>query len=331
MPRCLGRLLLDNNNTPVSKYEGQDKKGFFLPKRCEKESVDPALCDTCIEKRKKLIHDLSIGKWTPTSVQNQNSYLHGMITEEIPSWSRLYLGPKYWEAIQSGLRVSMETLDTAETAVEEAYKGLEMLLSKMPPKKERIAAATAPVTGEGEVQTRIKKRGGRKKKEEDIGTLAPVVTPVVNPVASKPTPKRRVSKKKVEQSPTVLEALNTIVEQEAAETVEPVPPVSVPTTPTPTPPPVPVKKNQPKRVARAAAATGAPAPPILGVVSAVPIPPDSLTVVKVPVKKTTIDGRQVYLQTEKDKVFDLKFKYLGRYDSREDRIVTGYPDSENDT
>jgi len=51
---------------------------------------------------------------------------------------------------------------------------------------------------------------------------------------------------------------------------------------------------------------------------------------KIPVKKTEIDGRQVYLDSSKDKVYDLKFVYLGRYDRKENQINQTYADSDAD-
>jgi hypothetical protein len=51
------------------------------------------------------------------------------------------------------------------------------------------------------------------------------------------------------------------------------------------------------------------------------------TVIKVSVRKTEIDGRSLYVGP-KDKVYDLKFKYLGRWNRREDRVDTTYPDSD---
>jgi hypothetical protein len=51
-------------------------------------------------------------------------------------------------------------------------------------------------------------------------------------------------------------------------------------------------------------------------------------VVRIPVKCVEIDGRSLYIEPTKDKVYDLKFAYLGRYNRKEDRIETGYADSD---
>jgi hypothetical protein len=55
---------------------------------------------------------------------------------------------------------------------------------------------------------------------------------------------------------------------------------------------------------------------------------DEPKIVKISVKKAEIDGRSVYLESSKGKVYDLKFNYIGRFNSSEDRIDATYPDSD---
>ena len=87
----------------------------------------------------------------------------------------------------------------------------------------------------------------------------------------------------------------------------------------PLPNPVPKPKRQSKKVV-------AKTTPIIGIVA--PTPLEDPTVVKIAVKKVVIDGRDLYVSEQKDKVFDLKFQYLGRWNRKEDRIDTTYPDSD---
>jgi hypothetical protein len=61
----------------------------------------------------------------------------------------------------------------------------------------------------------------------------------------------------------------------------------------------------------------------LAIVKGEPVEPE--TVVRIEVKKTEIGGRQVYLDSNTDKVYDLKCKYIGRRDA--DTIVP-FPDSD---
>ncbi len=70
------------------------------------------------------------------------------------------------------------------------------------------------------------------------------------------------------------------------------------------------------------------ATPAIGVLQ--PQPLGEVEVLKISVRKMTIDDRTVYLSTEKDKVYDLKFKYIGRYNRRDDRIESKYPDSDKE-
>lgn len=57
-------------------------------------------------------------------------------------------------------------------------------------------------------------------------------------------------------------------------------------------------------------------------------PQPEVEILTVKVKPTEIDGRKVYLSNLKDKVYDLKYNYLGRYNRKADRIETSYPDSD---
>ncbi len=73
------------------------------------------------------------------------------------------------------------------------------------------------------------------------------------------------------------------------------------------------------------------APKVLSPVGIInPKPLHDIEVVKIAVKKFEIDGRAVYLSTKKDKVYDLKFNYLGRYNRADDCIETKYPDSDRE-
>jgi hypothetical protein len=67
---------------------------------------------------------------------------------------------------------------------------------------------------------------------------------------------------------------------------------------------------------------------LLGVIN--PAPLHDIEVVKIAVKKFEIDGRTIYLSTKKDKVYDLKFNYLGRYNRADECIETKYPDSDRE-
>lgn len=84
--------------------------------------------------------------------------------------------------------------------------------------------------------------------------------------------------------------------------------------------PVAAKKRQPKKVAVVAAPTGSPVAEILNPTQELPV--ESVREIKV--RKREVDGRSLYVGP-KDKVYDLKFKYLGRL--KDDKIVD-FPDSD---
>lgn len=105
-------------------------------------------------------------------------------------------------------------------------------------------------------------------------------------------------------------------------------PAPAPATP-PTAAPAAPKKRAPKKagVAPAAAAT----PPELAPPVAVVPQPTRLTpvedVLTIQVQRRTIDGRELFVDPQKEKVYDLKFRYIGRHDRKADRIVP-FPDSD---
>jgi hypothetical protein len=101
----------------------------------------------------------------------------------------------------------------------------------------------------------------------------------------------------------------------AAAPVVPVVPTAAPAPPAPAPaPPKAVKKRQPKMVSSTPVAI-IPNPTEV-------LPVDSIREIRV--KKQEVDGRSLYIGP-KDKVYDLKFKYIGRL--KEDKIVS-FPDSD---
>ena len=96
-------------------------------------------------------------------------------------------------------------------------------------------------------------------------------------------------------------------------------PVAEPVEPTPLEPLEPVPK--PARKAPIKKKTEP-----IAVIDSMPHPPE---IVRIKVKVTEIDGRTVYLSNVKDKVYDMKYNYLGRYNRKADKIDTSYADSDS--
>jgi hypothetical protein len=124
-----------------------------------------------------------------------------------------------------------------------------------------------------------------------------------------------------EESERIAEEAYTKVEmllEMAKKKVEPVP------EPVPEPPAKqePEPEPKPKKRAPAKKKTAEPSAFID------PTPQPEVEVITVKVRSTEIDGRKVYLSNLKDKVYDLKYNYLGRYNRKADRIETAYPDSD---
>ena len=86
-------------------------------------------------------------------------------------------------------------------------------------------------------------------------------------------------------------------------------------------PPAAPKKRAPKKVA---------ATPTTEAVAVVPTPSVELdveSVKKITVRKTEVEDRSVYLDPRTEKLYDLKFKYIGRL---KDNKIHSFPDSDQD-
>jgi hypothetical protein len=163
----------------------------------------------------------------------------------------------------------------------------------------RFLSAEAPSKSEPDAPVEMPPR--KPKAVPTVGEPA-----AQEPTAQPETPKKRAPKKVVARAEPIAQ---TVTEPASAPAA-----ASAPLTPAP-------KKFAPKKKAAAA-------PPTIGVVQSQSL--GEIEVVKISVRKITIDDRTVYLSAEKDKVYDLKFKYIGRYNRRDDTIESKYPDSDKE-
>jgi hypothetical protein len=130
------------------------------------------------------------------------------------------------------------------------------------------------------------------------------------------------SQRKAEEAYTKTEKLVEMApKKKVAEPVpvaEPAPVAEPKLQPKPEPEPVAKPKKRPPPKKKTAEPTA--------FIDATPQPEVEILTIKV--KPTEIDGRKVYLSNLKDKVYDLKYNYLGRYNRKADRIETAYADSD---
>jgi hypothetical protein len=303
---------------------------FHLPIRCDEEAIEigNGLCAKCIvrqvrtEKKLEEIGDRStIGGMLP-------SYLHGKITEPIPYWSRLYDGAWYRLKVAGGCRVSEDTMARAKKAVAAAAEG-----TAQAPEPEAIP------TGAG--------RRGRKKVAA-AEEAAPVVSTEA-PAVEKPKKKAKtLAEKKAELArpaqPSLLSFINapqvpaletldaltppTPIEKPAAAPIAK--PAAVPIAKPVTPAKKPAKKTGSDAKAKkeekgAHVNTDVPAPKARIDPGTRADPVDDVQTIRVVSK--TLGGKQYYFEQKKEKVYDLRFKYLGRWDSKKECIVA-FPDSD---
>jgi hypothetical protein len=215
------------------------------------------------------------------------SCLHGRVTEPIPFWTRLYDGEWFRLKIESGCTISETTMAKIKVAVDSAYEGVQTV----PPE---------PMPGKS------------KKIRAKKGVVEPAPPQPAQPQPAQPPVKKAGRPKKVMAVPA-----------EPAPVPVPVP-VPVPAQPVPSVAQPLVKvKRAPKRINVASVKPTEPHAILQADTPSVPVE----NAYEIEVKKIEVDGRPLYYNYEKEKLYDLKFKYIGRL---KDGKVASFPDSDAD-
>jgi hypothetical protein len=285
--QCLGRLVRD---APKGVYclPFEDGAGYFhVPIRCEKIARVGDLCESCLERERRTSE--KVAEMTGRSLQGTHpSYLHGRVNGPIPFWSHIYDGSWYRLKIESGCRVSDETMAKARKAVVAAAAGAGPAVDPEP----------IPTGGRG-------RGGGRKPKS--------AATERVQATLEFP---------KVSEEERAAAAAAAAAATAAAQA--PPAPVGVVTSPPP-------KKRGPKKATATATAAAETTTVELGPPTAIvrcPTPEEVDDVLYIDVRKVSVDNRSLYLDPKKQKLYDLKFNYVGRYDTSSQRIDKTFPDSD---
>jgi hypothetical protein len=290
--QCRGRHTLERKNIPQLKFTNKPKFGFFLPSRC-KNTTTTEICQSCSDRLEKI--PALLERWKGT-MQNQSEQLHGLIGGPIPEWSRLYKSPYYESKIVNGWTIADESARIAE----EAYTEVERDTIEMAPRKKVLAPPVAEPVLPVSLPTAVPVPAVAPKKKVIAPKAIVPPAPAAEPVAA-PEPVPAVKKKVI-----------------APKAIQP-PPVPAPPPAPPLAPPPPMKPRA--KIVKKVITVSIPTHIIE------PLPEDPI-VVSIKVKKIEIDGRTVYLNSEKDKVYDMKYNYLGRYNRRQDKIDSSYGDSD---
>ena len=243
---------------------------------------------------------------------------HGRMDEPIPKWSRLQGGEWFQAQLAAGYTVGNTHKEIVTDPVE-------------------MGDVVAPV---------IKKVVRRKKvapPAESTKAPEPVVAPEPVAAVAPATKKREPKKVGVAPEPrlplvTMLHTTSGFVGREEAKREEAKPAekpkrtkktVATPAVATPEiTEVVPIPMEEVKPVAkpkRSIKKVIKPKTPVIGIVE---VAADDIPVTKIQVKKEEIAGRSVYVAEMKDKVYDLSYTYLGRWNRKEGRIETTFPDSD---
>jgi hypothetical protein len=306
--RCLGRLV---RNDPKGVWmlpleepgTGAVKNWFHIPYRCEKREIKGGLCEFCIAKERRTAEHLEAAGGGMVKRGLHSGMLHGRVGDAIPPWSRIFGGEWYNLKLGAGCTVSAETMARAKKAVVEA---------------EGIAAATEAADAAVPLVQKPKGKPGRKPK-------AATETATAEQKAAGPV-QTKLSIAELRKAATARAS-----EQKAAA-AEPLPsPSPAPTPAAPAPKAAP--KAAPKKMAPKKAA-GAALLPSIGIAEAfveqrAESPVED--VVEIKVRRLELDGgRSYYLDSKKQKLYDMKFKYVGRYSAAEGSIDRSFPDSDQE-
>lgn len=322
--RCEARLARGKKADGVSvltfePVPGQAKPAlFFVPYRCEQEvRGEGGLCVNCFTREEKTRANLEKARkpdGTLKYVVNQETLLHARVTEPIPLWSHMYKS-SWFEQFRAAnsLRLSEATLRRAEEAWEAAHKGV-----------------VVPSPSEQRDMPRAKKVVATVVTATAVPTVAPLVAAPLVAAPLMTAPLVTASLTAAQPEPVPPEPKPTAPRKPKKTVAARVAPVA-PEPPTPPLPTTLVKSVRQPKNPRAPKSV----PPLTSTApSTVPIGlvrgpiRDAIEVVKVLVKRIELDGRTYYLDPKKDKVYDTKYNYIGRYKAREETIDTSYPDSD---
>lgn len=304
--RCLGRLV---RNDPKGVWmlpleeAGAIKNWFHIPYRCEKRSIKDGLCEFCIAKERRTEERVEEAAGGMIKRGLHSGLLHGRVGDPVPPWSRIFGGEWYNLKLAAGCTVSEETMARAKKAVAET--GGVGVAVPMPP----LEGAPVPV--------KAAKKPGRKPKMVAEATEAPAVA--AGPVQTK------LSLAELRAAAAAQKAAAAVAAP-VAEKVE-----AAVAAPAPAAPP---KKIAPKKTgARKAEAAAAAAAPLEIATAFVEQTAESPVedVVEIKVRRLELDGgRTYYLDSKKQKLYDMKFKYVGRYSAEKGEVDRSFPDSDNE-
>lgn len=265
--------------------------------QCTNKADD--LCAACLDRQKATAYQLEkrAGKYIP----NQETMFHGRMYEPIPKWSRLEGGEWFQAQLAAGYTVS------------NAYKEME----------------TSPIEMSDTVTPVIKKFIRRKKvSEESTETSKP--EPIATTKKREPKKVGKVAAPPSELQVTILDTTSGFIGREEAKRTEAKPKrtkKNVATSPEITEiVPIPMDEvNAAAKPKRPVKKVFKPKTAVIGIIEAAV---DDIPVMKIQVKKEEITGRSVYVAETKDKVYDLSYAYLGRWNRKEGHIDTTFPDSD---
>jgi hypothetical protein len=255
---------------------------------CTNEAED--LCAACLDRQKATAYQLEkrAGKYIP----NQETMFHGRMDEPIPKWSRLEGGEWFQAQLAAGYTVGNAHKEIATSPV-----GMSDVAA---PVIKKVVRRKKVITGSTETPKPEPVPATKKREPKKVGVVPEPISPP--PVTMLHTTSGFVGREEAKAKKT---KKGVAVTQEITEVV-PIPIGEVKAAP------------KPKRVFK----------PKKAVIGIVEVSADDIPVTKIQVKREEIGGRSVYVSETKDKVYDMSYSYLGRWNRKEGRVDTSFPDSD---
>ena len=265
--------------------------------QCTNEADD--LCAACLDRQKATAYQLEkrAGKYIP----NQETMFHGRMGEPIPKWSRLEGGEWFQAQLAAGytlpnahkeiVTIPVEMSDVVAPVIKKVVRRKKVAVASTEPPKPEPVAALGPSPAAPTTKKREPKKVGVVPEPfaPPQATMLHATSGFVGREEAKPKRTKKVA------------AAHAAAPTEITEVV-----------------PIPMGEVKPKRVFK-------PKKKVIGIVE---VAADDIPVTKIQVKKEEIAGRSVYVSETKDKVYDMSYSYLGRWNRKEGRVDTTFPDSD---
>jgi hypothetical protein len=259
------------------------------------------------------------GKYIP----NQETMFHGRMGEAIPKWSRLQGGEWFQAQLAAGYTVSNAHKEIATSLIEMGDVAAPVIKKVI--RRKKVAVPSAESSQSPKPEPVVAPATTKKREPKRVVKAAASVAPSAEP---SPEPSPEPSAEPMPPQVTMLHTTSGFMTRDEVKpkrtkkTVAIAPPSEEITEI------VPITIDEVKAATKPKRAVKKVIKPKQNVIGVVVAEADDTQITKIQVSQKEIGGLSVYVSEAKDKVYDLSYKYLGRWNRKEGRVDATYPDSD---